>query len=73
MTSPPTLPPPVTEERTKTLEELLPPATVVTHNDDVNDMDHVVHALLVSVPELEVERAAEVILNRPTPTAGRRH
>jgi ATP-dependent Clp protease adaptor protein ClpS len=32
------------------------------HNDDVNDMNHVVHALLTSVPELTPERAAEVML-----------
>lgn len=37
-------------------------ATVVIHNDDVNSMDDVVHALLASVPELSVERAVEVML-----------
>jgi ATP-dependent Clp protease adaptor protein ClpS len=64
MTSPPVTkePPPFTEQRTKSLEELLPPVTVVLHNDDVNSMDHVVHALLVSVPEVDVERAAEIML-----------
>ena len=61
-TSPPAPPAPVTEERTKTLEELLPPATVVLHNDDVNSMDHVVRALLASVPEVDLERAAEIML-----------
>jgi len=61
-TSPPPLPSPATEERTRSLEELLPPATVVLHNDDVNSMDHVVHALLTSVPEVDVERAAEIML-----------
>ena len=35
---------------------------MVLHNDDVNSMDHVVRALLDSVPELEVERAVEVML-----------
>jgi ATP-dependent Clp protease adaptor protein ClpS len=50
------------EERTRSLEELLPPVTVVLHNDDVNSMDHVVNALLTSVPELDVERAAEIML-----------
>ncbi len=58
----PTPPAPVIEEQTKSLEELLPPATVVLHNDDVNSMDHVVHALLVSVPEVDLERAAEIML-----------
>lgn len=46
----------------RTLEEILPPHTVVLHNDDVNAMDHVVRALLISVPELELERAVEVML-----------
>ncbi len=44
------------------LREALPPATVVLHNDDVNSMDHVVVALLDSVPELEPDRAVEVML-----------
>ncbi len=42
--------------------ELVRRATVVVHNDDVNGMDDVVHALLASVPELSVERAVEVML-----------
>ena len=64
MTAPPVTrePPPVTQERTKSLQELLPPVTVVLHNDDVNSMDQVVHALLVSVPEVDVERATEIML-----------
>ena len=61
-TSPPAPTAPVTEERTKSLDELLPPATVVLHNDDVNSMDHVVRALLASVPEVDLERAAEIML-----------
>jgi ATP-dependent Clp protease adaptor protein ClpS len=44
------------------LDETLPPHTVVLHNDDVNSMDHVVRALLVSVPEVDVERAVEIML-----------
>ena len=44
------------------LRAALPPVTVVLHNDDVNSMDHVVLALLDSVPELEPERAVEVML-----------
>ncbi len=68
MTRPPQPPPPPpapeveTRERTRSLEETLPPHTVVLWNDDVNDMNHVVHALLVSVPELSTERAAEIML-----------
>jgi len=53
---------PVTERVTRSLEELLPPVTVVLHNDDVNAMDHVVHALLTSVPELSLEDAARIML-----------
>jgi ATP-dependent Clp protease adaptor protein ClpS len=49
-------------ERARSLAELLPPHAVVLHNDDVNEMGHVVRALLASVPELEVERATEVML-----------
>jgi ATP-dependent Clp protease adaptor protein ClpS len=47
---------------TRSLAETLPPYRVILHNDDVNDMSHVVHALLTSVPELTPERAAEVML-----------
>ena len=54
------------ETATRSLEDTLraafPPATVVLHNDDVNSMDHVILALLDSVPELEPERAVEVML-----------
>ena len=50
------------EERTRSLEETLPPYRVVLHNDDINEMHHVVRALLLSVPELDAERATEVML-----------
>lgn len=49
-------------ERTRTLEETLPLYRLVLHNDDVNDMMHVVRALLASVPELTPERAVGVML-----------
>jgi len=61
MTSPPA-PPPATERVVRSLEEIQPPATLVIHNDDVNSMDHVVHALLESVPELSIEDAARIML-----------
>lgn len=51
---------PVQREVTGT--EFVRRATVVIHNDDVNSMDGVVHALLASVPELSLERAVEVML-----------
>ena len=53
---------PMRETSYRSIEETLPPYWVVLHNDDHNAMDHVVHALLVSIPELDVERAAEVML-----------
>ncbi len=52
----------ITRSLEDTLRAALPPATVVLHNDDVNSMDHVVRALLDSVPELEPPRAIEVML-----------
>lgn len=59
-----TAPPPRTVEapRTRSLAETVPPYRVLLHNDDVNDMGHVIRALLESVPELTPERAAEVML-----------
>ncbi|MER3419352.1 MAG: ATP-dependent Clp protease adaptor ClpS [Chloroflexota bacterium] len=45
-----------------TLRRLLPPYAVILHNDDVNEMVYVVHALLESVPELSVEQATEIML-----------
>ncbi len=47
---------------TETLRRLLPPYAVILHNDDVNEMLYVVHALLESVPELSVEQATEIML-----------
>lgn len=49
-------------ERTRSLEETLPPYRVLLHNDDEHDMGYVVRALVASVPELSAERAAEVML-----------
>ncbi len=66
MTSPPT-PTPSTptrdpEVRERSLSETLPPYRVVLHNDDHNEMGHVVRALLDSVPELDTERAMAIMI-----------
>ncbi len=57
---------PAEQTSTRSLEEMLterlPPTTVVLHNDDVNSMDHVVISLVESVPELDTERAIQVML-----------
>ena len=50
------------EQATRSVTDFLPPYAVVLHNDDVNSMDHVVHALLSSVPELTPERAVEAMM-----------
>ena len=61
---------PETIEQPSTIEEAgideqtltLPPYRLLLHNDDVNSMDHVVHALLACVPELAPEEAVAVML-----------
>jgi ATP-dependent Clp protease adapter protein ClpS len=63
MTSP--TPPAPTRDpdlRERPLSATLPPHRVVLHNDDVNEMGHVVRALLSSVPELDAKRATEIML-----------
>lgn len=40
---------------------ILPPHAVVLHNDDVNDMVHVVRSLMRSVPSLTLARATEIM------------
>lgn len=64
--TPPAVPPseaqPIEETRTRELSELLPPYRVQLHNDDHNAMDHVIDALLKTIPHMTQERAAEIML-----------
>ncbi len=46
----------------RSVTSYLPQYAVMLHNDDVNDMLHVVQALLKSVPELGREDAVRVML-----------
>ncbi len=54
-----------TTETSRLVEELrdiLPPYSVILHNDDVNSMDFVVAALLKSVEPLSQEAAVNIML-----------
>jgi ATP-dependent Clp protease adaptor protein ClpS len=51
-----------TEQEQQTRRRILPPWRVLLHNDDVNDMVHVVRALVRSVASLSIERATEIML-----------
>ncbi|MGI8552569.1 MAG: ATP-dependent Clp protease adaptor ClpS [Dehalococcoidia bacterium] len=42
--------------------QILPPYSVILHNDDVNEMLYVVHSLLVCVPELGAEQATSIMV-----------
>ena len=53
---------PIEEPDVRDLQATLPPYALILHNDEVNSMDHVVHALVSSVPELETEQAVAVML-----------
>jgi ATP-dependent Clp protease adaptor protein ClpS len=69
-TAPPAPPPPATlpeqEEVVERRSQVLPPWNVLLHNDDHNDMLHVVLSLLKSVPKLSRARAVEIMLEAHT-------
>jgi ATP-dependent Clp protease adaptor protein ClpS len=48
--------------REKTKEEILPPWSVILHNDDHNEMFYVVRSLVRSVPNLGTTRATQIML-----------
>jgi ATP-dependent Clp protease adaptor protein ClpS len=53
---------PRTDEEVLQLLRLLPRYRVLLHNDEVNSMDHVVLALLRTVPALSHENAVRIML-----------
>ena len=57
---------PRTDEQVRQILRLLPRYRVLLHNDDVNAMDHVVLALLRTVPALGMDGAMRVMLEAHT-------
>lgn len=53
---------PRTDDEVRLALRQLPHYRVLLHNDDYNEMDHVVRALLRTVPQLSSERATAVML-----------
>ena len=41
---------------------ILPPYAVILHNDDHNEMTHVVRSLVICVPEVSAEEAVRIML-----------
>jgi ATP-dependent Clp protease adaptor protein ClpS len=57
---------PRTEEEVRMALRQLPHYRVLLHNDDYNSMDHVVIALVRTVPQLTLEQAVSVMLEAHT-------
>ena len=51
-----------TEREQRTRQQILPPWRVMLHNDEVNDMQHVVRAIMRSVPSVGRRQAEEIML-----------
>ena len=54
--------PPEVDIDTKRKEGILPPWSVILHNDDHNEMLYVVRSLVKSVPNLGATRATQIML-----------
>ena|SRR5579872_982916 len=54
--------PPETTPREREIESVLPPWSVILHNDDHNEMFYVVRSLVKSVPNLSTARATQIML-----------
>ena len=59
---PSTIPREEQEQRTGSRSRALDPFAVILHNDDVNSMDHVVRALMRSVPGLGIGKSVKIML-----------
>lgn len=51
-----------TEILQRTVARIMPRYRVLLHNDDHNSMDHVIHALVQTVPALSLRQAAKIML-----------
>lgn len=51
-----------TEILQRTVARIMPRYRVLLHNDDHNDMNHVIHALVQSVPSVSLRQAAKIML-----------
>ena len=51
-----------TDRAPRPLQDILPPHSVILHDDDYHSMDFVVAALLKSVSSLTKDRATEIML-----------